>query len=96
MGTRTIYNEMVCEVNHGAPWEPALTAAIQTHAARLDRNSFETIAAGREGDVVAMAGNPRVDIHALSDLRVVACRGRVIRATGKAGDASNGMQAGRH
>lgn len=78
-GTGTIYNEMVSEVNHGATPQQALTAATQNNARLLGLNQLGTIAVGQEGDLVAMAGNPLSDIHALSHLTAVVYQGKVIK-----------------
>lgn len=78
-GTGTIYNEMVSEVNHGATPEQALTAATQHNAALLSLPMLGSIAVGKEGDLVAMDGNPLQDIHALSHLTAVVYQGKVIK-----------------
>lgn len=78
-GTGTIYNEMVSEVNHGATPQQALTAATQNNARLLDLPMLGAIAVGKEGDFVAMAGNPLDDIHALSHLTTVVYQGKVLK-----------------
>lgn len=78
-GTGTIYNEMVSEVNHGATPRQALTAATQNNARLLDLPMLGTIAAGKEGDFVAMAANPLDDIHALSHLTAVVYQGKILK-----------------
>lgn len=78
-GTGTIYNEMVSEVNHGATPQQALTAGTQNNARLLGLPMLGTIAVGKEGDFVAMAGNPLADIHALSHLTAVVYQGKILK-----------------
>lgn len=81
-GTGTIYNEVVSEVNHGASPQLALTDATQHNAALLGLPQLGTIAVGKEGDLVAMQGDPLTDIHAVSRLTAVVYQGKIIRAPG--------------
>ncbi|MGH9478901.1 MAG: amidohydrolase family protein [Terriglobales bacterium] len=77
--TGTIYNEMVSEVAHGATPQQALTDATQHNAALLGLGQLGTLGVGKEGDLVAMAGNPLSDIHALEHLNAVVYQGRVVK-----------------
>ncbi|HUX67282.1 MAG TPA: amidohydrolase family protein [Terriglobales bacterium] len=79
-GTGTIYNEAVSEVNHGASPQLVLTDATRHNAALLGLPQLGTIAVGKEGDLVAMPGNPLDDIHALSHLTAIVYQGKIIRA----------------
>ncbi|HXR96651.1 MAG TPA: amidohydrolase family protein [Terriglobales bacterium] len=78
-GTGTIYNEVVSEVNHGATPQQALTAATKNNAALLELDQLGTLAVGKEGDLVAMTGNPLADINAVSHLTTVVYQGKVVK-----------------
>lgn len=82
-GTGTIYNEVVSEVEHGLSPEQALTDATQHNAALLDLSQLGTLAVGKEGDLVAMSGNPLQDIHAVTHLTAVVYQGKVVKGVGK-------------
>jgi imidazolonepropionase-like amidohydrolase len=82
-GTGTIYNEVVSEVEHGATPQQALTDATQHNAALLDLDQLGTLAVGKEGDLVAMSGNPLQDIHAVAHLTAVVYQGKVIKGAGR-------------
>jgi imidazolonepropionase-like amidohydrolase len=81
-GTGTIYNEVVSEVSHGATPQQALTAATKNNAVLLDLDQLGTLAVGKEGDLVAMAGNPLADINAVSHLTTVIYQGKVLKPGG--------------
>lgn len=81
-GTGTIYNEVVSEVEHGATPQQVLTAATQHNAALLGLEQLGTLAVGKEGDLVAMSGNPLQDIHAIAHLTAVVYQGKVIKGLG--------------
>ncbi len=78
-GVGTIYNEVVSEVYHGATPGEALTDATLHNAELMGLPQLGSLEVGKEGDLVAMQGDPLQDIHAVRHLVSVVYRGRVIR-----------------
>ena len=58
-----------------------LTSATSVAAEALGRRDFGSIAPGKAADVLAVQGNPLHDIRALTALRPVVSRGRVVACT---------------
>ncbi|HEV2387193.1 MAG TPA: amidohydrolase family protein [Candidatus Acidoferrales bacterium] len=77
-GTGTVLDEMIALVGHGMTAEQALTAATKHNAALLGLDQLGMIAVGKEASLVAVAGNPLADIHAVKSTRAVIFEGRVV------------------
>ena len=72
--------ELELMVANGMTAKQALTAATATDAALLGREGhIGVIATGADADLVALAGDPTRDIHALRDVTLVISRGVVVR-----------------
>jgi imidazolonepropionase-like amidohydrolase len=81
----TVLDEIIDLVNHGMTPQQALTAGTKNTAALLGLGQVGSIAKGKEGDLVAVQGDPLSDIHAISKTQVVVFKGNVVvdRRTGK-------------
>jgi imidazolonepropionase-like amidohydrolase len=79
----TVLDEMISLVGHGMTPEQALTAATKHNADLLGFDSLGTIAVGKEGSLVAVAGDPLSDIHAVKNTRAVIFQGQVVPFVGE-------------
>jgi len=77
-GTGTVRDEMITEVKYGMTPQQALVSGTKTSAALLGLEQLGTIEAGKEGDLVAVEGDPLSDIHALEKVRAVLFQGRSV------------------
>ena len=77
-GQGTVRDEVMTEVKFGATPEQALTAATKHGAALLGLDDLGTIAVGKEGDLVAVEGDPLSDIHALDNVKAVVYKGATL------------------
>lgn len=77
-GTGTVRDEMIAEVKYGMTPEQALVSGTKTSAALLGLDQLGTIEAGKEGDLVALEGDPLSDIHALEKVRAVVFQGKSV------------------
>jgi len=77
-GMGTVREEMITEVKYGMTPQQALIAGTKTSAALLGLDQLGTVAAGKEGDLVAVEGDPLADIHALEKVRAVVFQGRSV------------------
>ena len=77
-GKGTVRDEMITEVKYGMTPQQALVAGTKTSAALLGLDQLGTVEAGKEGDLVAVEGNPLSDIHALEKVRAVIFQGRSV------------------
>jgi len=77
-GKGTVRDEMITEVKYGMTPQQALVSATKTSAALLGLDQLGTVAAGKEGDLVAVEGDPLSDIHALEKVRAVIFQGRSV------------------
>ena len=77
-GTGTVRDEMVTEVKYGMTPQQALVSGTKTSAALLGLEQLGTIEAGKEGDLVAVEGDPLSDIHALEKVRAVLFQGKTV------------------
>lgn len=75
-GTGTVRDEMMTEVKYGMTPQQALVSGTKTSAALLGLDELGTIENGKEGDLVAVEGDPLSDIHALEKVRAVVFQGR--------------------
>jgi imidazolonepropionase-like amidohydrolase len=74
-GKGTVREEMITEVKYGMTPQQALVSGTKTSAALLALDQLGTVEAGKEGDLVAVEGDPLSDIHALEKIRAVISRG---------------------
>lgn len=77
-GTGTVRDEMISEVKYGMTPQQALISGTKTSAALLGLDQLGTVEAGKEGDLVAVEGDPLSDIHALEKVRAVVFQGRSV------------------
>jgi len=74
----TVLDEIIDLVHHGMTPQQALTAGTKNTAALLGLDQVGSIAKGKEGDLVAVQGDPLSDIHAISNTQVVVFKGNVV------------------
>lgn len=77
-GTGTVRDEMIAEVKYGMTPQQALVSGTKTSATLLGLDQLGTIETGKEGDLVAVEGDPLSDIHALEKVRAVVFQGRSV------------------
>jgi imidazolonepropionase-like amidohydrolase len=78
-GTGTVRDEAIAMVKYGATPQFALVAATKHSAELLGLDSLlGTVAVGKEGDLVAVEGDPLSDIHALERVRAVLYQGKSV------------------
>ncbi|HKW57332.1 MAG TPA: amidohydrolase family protein [Candidatus Acidoferrum sp.] len=77
-GTGTVRDEMIAEVKYGMTPRQALVSGTKTSATLLGLDQLGTIEAGKEGDLVAVQGDPLSDIHALEKVRAVVFQGNSV------------------
>jgi len=77
-GTGTVRDEMITEVKYGMTPQQALVSGTKTSAALLGLDQLGTIEAGKEGDLVAVEGDPLSDIHSLEKVRAVLFQGKSV------------------
>ena len=78
-GTGTVRDEMMEEVKYGMTPQQALVSGTKTSAELLGLDQLGTIAVGKEGDLVAVEGDPLSDIHALEKVRAVLFQGKNVQ-----------------
>lgn len=78
-GTGTVREEMMTEVKYGMTPQQALVSGTKTSAELLGLDQLGTIEAGKEGDLVAVEGDPLSDIHALEKVRAVIFQGKSVQ-----------------
>jgi imidazolonepropionase-like amidohydrolase len=78
-GTGTVRDEAITMVKYGATPQFALIAATKHSAELLGLDSMlGTVSVGKEGDLVAVEGDPLTDIHALERVRTVIYQGKSV------------------
>lgn len=77
-GTGTVRDEMMAEVKYGMTPQQALVSGTKTSAELLGLEELGTIETGKEGDLVAVEGDPLSDIHALEKVRAVLFQGKTV------------------
>ncbi len=77
-GKGTVRDEIMTDVRFGATPQQALHFGTKASAELLGLDNVGTIAIGKEGDVVAVEGNPLEDIHALERVRGVIVKGQLL------------------
>lgn len=75
-GKGTVRDEIMTDVRFGATPQQALAFGTKASADLLGLDNVGAIAVGKEGDVVAVEGNPLEDIHALARVRAVIVKGQ--------------------
>ncbi len=75
-GKGTVRDEIMTDVRFGATPQQALHFGTKASAELLGLDNVGAIAVGKEGDVVAVEGNPLEDIHALERVRGVIVKGQ--------------------
>jgi len=78
-GTGTVRDEMMAEVKYGMTPQQALISGTKTSAELLGLEQLGTIETGKEGDLVAVEGDPLSDIHALEKVRAVLFQGKSVQ-----------------
>jgi imidazolonepropionase-like amidohydrolase len=84
-GAGTVRDEVVSEVKFGMTPEQALTSATKHGAELLGLDELGTIAVGKEGDLVAVQGDPMQDIHVLQDVKAVVYKGASVKPMNRTG-----------
>lgn len=79
-GKGTVLDEIAAEAQYGMTPQQALESATIGGAELLGLPRLGTVAAGQEGDLVAVAGDPLSDAKAIKNVRAVIFRGRTIVA----------------
>jgi len=77
-GDGTVREEMITEVKYGMTPQQALLSGTKTSAELLGLEQLGTVEKGKEGDLVAVEGDPLTDIHALERVRAVIFQGRSV------------------
>jgi imidazolonepropionase-like amidohydrolase len=79
-GQGTVRDEAITEVKYGMTPQQALVAATKHSAELVGLDSLlGTVAIGKEGDLMAVEGDPLTDIHALERVRAVVYQGRSVQ-----------------
>jgi imidazolonepropionase-like amidohydrolase len=79
-GQGTVRDEAITEVKYGMTPQQALVAATKHSAELIGLDALlGTVAIGKEGDLVAVEGDPLTDIHALERVRAVVFQGRSVQ-----------------
>lgn len=81
LSCRTVLDEMVEMVTRGSTPQQVLTAATTNGAALLGLPDLGTVEEGKEGDLVAIEGDPLKDISAVKQVRAVIFKGQVVERT---------------
>jgi imidazolonepropionase-like amidohydrolase len=80
-GQGTVRDEVIAEVKFGMTPQAALVSATKHGAELLGLDAMlGTVAIGKEGDLVAVEGDPLTDIHALERVRAVIYQGKSVAA----------------
>ncbi|MBV8205315.1 MAG: amidohydrolase family protein [Acidobacteria bacterium] len=77
-GKGTVLDEIATMVHFGATPQQALTAATKTNAMLMGFPDMGTVAEGKEGDLVAVEGDPLSDVTAVKKVRAVVFQGRLV------------------
>jgi imidazolonepropionase-like amidohydrolase len=77
-GKGTVLDELVALVDHGMPPQMALTAVTRNNADLLSLPELGTVAAGEEGDLLAVQGDPLTNIRAIRNVRGVIFQGHMV------------------
>lgn len=80
-GHGTVLDEITTMVHFGATPQQALTAATKTNAALMGFADLGGVENGKEGDLVAIDGDPLSDVTAVKRTKGVVFRGNVVAPT---------------
>ena len=72
-------SELVTDVKYGMEPQQALVTATTNGAALLGLDSLGSLAVGKEGTLIALEGDPLVDISAVQRVRAVVKAGQVVK-----------------
>jgi imidazolonepropionase-like amidohydrolase len=82
-GRATIRDELIADVKYGMSPRDALVSATRHGAELLSLSDLlGTIEVGKEGDLIAVEGDPLTDIHVLESIRAVVYQGRSLTPGG--------------
>jgi imidazolonepropionase-like amidohydrolase len=85
-GAGTVRDEVMSEVKFGMTPQQALTTATKHGAELLGLDDLlGTVAVGKEGDLIAVQGDPMQDIHTLADVKAVVYKGANIKPMNRSG-----------
>jgi imidazolonepropionase-like amidohydrolase len=73
-----VFAELITEVEHGMSARQALESATIHGASLLGLGMLGTLDGGKEGDFIALDGDPLADIHAIEKVRLVVFKGKVV------------------
>jgi imidazolonepropionase-like amidohydrolase len=93
-GQGTVRDEVITMVKYGATPQQALIAATK-HSAELVGldQSLGTVAVGKEGDLVAVEGDPLSDIHAMERVRAVVYQGKSVAPANRSNQIAHALEA---
>ncbi|MGH9455190.1 MAG: amidohydrolase family protein [Terriglobia bacterium] len=74
----TVLDEIIDLVHHGMTPQQALISGTKNTAALLGLDQAGSIEKGKEGDFVAVEGDPLSDIHSIENTRLVVFQGKVV------------------
>lgn len=77
-GGNNVLDEIVTLVKHGMTAQQALTAATKTNAVLMGFADLGTVENGKEGDLVAIDGDPLSNVAAVKRTKAVVFRGSVV------------------
>lgn len=80
-GTSLVVREMELLVNAGLSPLESLRASTWTAAKALRLTATGLVAPGYDADLIAVGRDPTDDISAMRDIRFIACRGTIVRAS---------------
>ncbi|MGH9733303.1 MAG: amidohydrolase family protein [Candidatus Acidiferrales bacterium] len=86
-GKGTVRDEVIAEVKFGMTPEQALTSATKHAAQLVGLDGLGTVAVGKEGDLVAVQGDPMSDIHVLENVKAVVYQGATLSPMNHTGGA---------
>lgn len=89
-GKGTVRDEIMAEVKFGMTPEQALTSATKHAAQLVGLDDLGTVAVGKEGDLVAVQGDPMSDIHALDNVKAVVYQGSALAPMNHSAAPANG------
>jgi imidazolonepropionase-like amidohydrolase len=83
-GGATVRDELVADVQHGMSPQDALVSATRHGAELLGLSALlGTVEVGKEGDLIAVEGDPLTDIQALLSIRAVVYQGKTLSPAGR-------------
>lgn len=77
-GKGTVLDELIALVGHGMTPQQALICATAHNADLIGLPDLGAVAVGKEGDLVAVDGDPLTDIHAIKNVHGVVFEGKLV------------------